>query len=202
MTNSTQLPRLDANKFTHSNAAALVLAKGDAPAFHIRFVSELNEYQLTPKIGATERAKYASDLTAYVAGGVDYESNKAARLEMIYTARRMQDAHDCEAMEEANCLAAMAIDATQVLQPTRAPLADRIASLNAQIDADLAGTRARLAAFDAKQEDWKAAREAAIAKHNARTDYMAYAVVLAMGVAIGLVVACIAASAVLSNLPQ
>lgn len=98
---------------------------------------------------------------------------------------------------------------TNLLQTTPATAAQvapdlvaRVATLNAQIDSDLAGTRARLAAYDAKQAEWKAARDAAIAKHNARTDYMTVAVVLAMGIAIGLVVACIAASAILSNLPQ
>ena len=85
---------------------------------------------------------------------------------------------------------------------TQSPLTARIAALNAQIDKDLAGTRARLAAFDAKQAEWKAARDAAVAKHAARSTYMEYAVIFAMGVAAGLIVACIAANAVLSNLPQ
>ena len=47
-----------------------------------------------------------------------------------------------------------------------------------------------------------AERDAAYLRQGKTVDYIAYATLFVMGVAAGLAVACIAASAVLSNLPQ
>ena len=63
-----------------------------------------------------------------------------------------------------------------------------------ELEASEAIATAKATAHDARDADY--------IKQGKNADYIAYATLFVMGVAVGLVVACLAASAVLSNLPQ
>ena len=185
------------DKLTHDCIVAT------CPAVFHRIDSDWQTHNLT-----TERRNGKPDYNAPSSVTLDRgntrEDRNAARLEVIFAAVEMQSAIDTPDDYTDPDLGEWlpAVEPVAPAAEDTPDLAARIDTLNAQIESDLAGTRARLAAFDAKQAEWKAARNAAIEKHETRSDYMNLAVAMVTGIVIGLAVACIAASAVLSNLPQ
>ena len=128
----------------------------------------------------TERSNGRPDYNAPSAYAIDRGNTREDRIEVrrevIFAAIEMQSVID-EANEEPDFIDDEALD-----------------NWTPELEASEATTTAKANAYATRDADY--IRQGKIA------DYIAYATLFVMGVAAGLAVACIAASAVLSNLPQ